>query len=241
MKKFIISSSIAGALLLGGTLGAFAAANSKTLEVFFNVKDIKINQVSSMPKDKPFTYQGTTYVPLRFISEELGYPVKWDGAKQTIHIGKTADDTAYYPQRDIKHMNFQASSGNGGNKFSYEFNAERLSDNVGNKYSNYITLGVDGYWTKPENVLLEFPLNGQYNKFEATMALTEKSMSTNADLTLDVYLDENLVESYSISAGDMPTDININLKKAVKIGFKLSRAKSGNDSEIGLFNAKFYK
>lgn len=240
MKKLLISSSIAGALLLGGTLGAFAATNSKTLEVFFNVKDIKIDQVSSMPKDKPFTYQGTTYVPLRFISEELGYPVKWEGAKQTIHIGKTADETAYFPQRDIKHMNFQRYSGMSGNKFSYGFNAERIFDNIGNKYSNYITLGVDG-WSGSENVLLEFPLNGQYNKFQANLALTEKSKSTDANLTLDVYLDENLAESYSIKAGDMPTEININLKKAVKIGFKLSRDKSGKDAEIGLFNAKFYK
>lgn len=36
-----------------------------------------------------FIHQGTTYVPLRFVTESLGQSVKWDGATLTVWIGET--------------------------------------------------------------------------------------------------------------------------------------------------------
>ncbi len=61
--------------LFAGT-AAYAASGSTMLEVFYEVKDIKINNVSKMPaEDKPFIYNGSTYVPLRFVAENLGQKV----------------------------------------------------------------------------------------------------------------------------------------------------------------------
>ncbi|MGE7912505.1 stalk domain-containing protein [Lysinibacillus xylanilyticus] len=235
MKKKLIGFSVAGALLLGSA-GAYASTNSKTLEVFYNVKNIKINQVSKMPEDKPFTYNGTTYVPLRYISEELGYPVEWDSPNQTINIGKTSEKSAFYPGRDLEYMNFQNSTSN--NSYKYSYNKDTISDNIGNKYSNYIT--ISNIWGE-EWSLLEFPLNGQYSTFKSVLGLTENGKNLPKPLTLEVFLDEKLIETYTVSAGDMPQEIEFKLKNVNKIGFKLSSQSSGAYTSVGLFDARFYK
>ncbi|MFJ8517683.1 copper amine oxidase N-terminal domain-containing protein [Lysinibacillus xylanilyticus] len=239
MKKKLIGFSVAGALLLGSA-GVYASSNSKTLEVFYNVKDIKINQVSKMPENKPFTYNGTTYVPLRFISEQLGSPVEWDSANQTINIGKTSEKSAFYPGRDLDYMNFQSSGSYTDSTYKYSFGKDTISNNIGNDYNNYITLSVTSN-SGEEWSLLEFPLNGQFSTFKTSLALTERSKSMSNEVKLEVYLDEKLLETYSISAGDMPQDIELKLKGANKIGFKLVRKDGGSFAQVGLFDAKFYK
>jgi len=235
MKKKLIGFSVAGALLLGSA-GAYASTNSKTLEVFYNVKNIKINQVSKMPEDKPFTYNGTTYVPLRYISEELGYPVEWDSPNQTINIGKTSEKSAFYPGRDLEYMNYQKSTYS--NSYKYSSNKDTISDNIGNKYSNYIT--ISNIWGE-EWSLLEFPLNGQYSTFKSVLGLTEDGKNLGKPLTLEVFLDEKLIETYTVSAGDMPQEIEFKLKNVNKIGFKLSSPSGAGYTEVGLFDARFYK
>ncbi|WP_052130055.1 stalk domain-containing protein [Ureibacillus sinduriensis] len=242
MKKFLVSSAVAGSLLIGGAVGAFAASNSATLKVFFNIADIKIDQVSKMPgNEKPFTYEGTTYVPLRYISESLGYPVEWEKQTSTIHIGETLDGTAYYFDRDIKMMNFQSKTSITGNFAKIGFNEKTpVQDNIGNEYVNYAILGLDNFsaeqWT-----LTEFALNGQYSTFESILSLTEKSKSTGTHVAVDVYLDDELTTSYTVKAGEMPREIKINTKNANKLSFKLTRPVNGSNAEVGLFEPKFYK
>lgn len=236
MKKKLIGLSVAGALLLGSA-GVYASTNSKTLEVFYNVKNIKIDQVSKMPEDKPFTYNGTTYVPLRYISEQLGYPVEWDSSNQTINIGKTNDKTAFYPGKDLEYLSFQENKYD--NSYKYSYNKDTISDNIGNKYSNYIT--INNSFGGAGESLLEFPLNGQYSTFKAILGLTESGKDLPKPLTLEVFLDEKLIETYTVSAGDMPQEIEFKLKSVNKIGFKLNSQLGPFDTEVGLFDARFYK
>jgi hypothetical protein len=240
MKKSVILFSLIGVFLFGSGVGVYAGSNSKMLEVFFNIKDIKINQVSKMPKEEPFTYKGTTYVPLRYISEQLGNPVNWDSTNKTINIGKTNELNAIYPGRDMEHMNFQRRAAYPENDYDYSFNDTPISDSIGNEYSNYVMLSITtntgGEWS-----LIEFPLNGKYSTFKATLGLTNKTKSTSSEANLEVYLDGKLKESYPISAGNMPENIKVDVKHANKITFKLIREDGGTTAEAGLFDARFYK
>lgn len=236
-------------LLLGITIGSMVtgatafAAGGKMIEVFYGVNDIKVNQVSKMPQgsNKPFLYNGTTFVPLAFVAQALGEPVKWDAKTHTVIVGKTGDVTAVYPGNGIEYMNYQEAYSS--NTFNYEYDSNNpIKDNIGNTYSNFITLYVyGGMWSNGDNwSYSEFPLNAQYKNLKATVGLTEKFKNTTSPITLTIYTDETEVYKKTFNAGDMPTDIDLNVQGASKIKIKASN--DGKDeSEIGLFNAYFTK
>jgi len=72
----------------------FAQSLSKTIDILY--KDIKIYVDGNLiiPKDaagrivEPFIYEGTTYLPVRAISEALGKTVEWDGTTNSVYIGE---------------------------------------------------------------------------------------------------------------------------------------------------------
>ena len=78
--------------LLTGTL-AFASQGTKIIEAFYD--DIKIFIYGSevTPRDaggaivEPFRYNGTTYLPVRAISEALGHEVTWVEEAKSVYIG----------------------------------------------------------------------------------------------------------------------------------------------------------
>lgn len=237
MKKVILSFLL-GAMIFG-TAGVHAAGGNM-IEVFYNIKDIKINKVSSMPDEKPFTYKGTTYVPLRYISEELGMNVKWESSKQTVHIGETEESNAVYPGNGLDHMNYQ--EGSSWHSYEYQYNSnKKIKDNIGNEYSNYLILGVDQSSEEREWNYIEFPLNGQYKQFVTTVGLTDKRKSITGKGTLEIFLDDKLVKEISLKAGQMPENVTINTTNANKITFRLAITEKSNMIEFGLFDARFLK
>ncbi|MDP4133095.1 MAG: stalk domain-containing protein [Bacillota bacterium] len=60
--------------------------DSSSVVVEIDNKQGRVNGRRVMMAGAPFIENGRTYIPLRFISESLGYKVTWDGATQTIGI-----------------------------------------------------------------------------------------------------------------------------------------------------------
>lgn len=83
VKGLIVGLTIGS--LISGT-AAFAA--SSQIEVAFRSIKYMFDGVEKVPADgKGFVYEGSTYVPLRFVSEALGKKVEWDEQNETIWIG----------------------------------------------------------------------------------------------------------------------------------------------------------
>ena len=67
--------------------------SNKNITVSYMNIGLSINGEEIAPKDingrkvEPFIYEGTTYVPIRAISEALGKTVEWDNATKTVVIG----------------------------------------------------------------------------------------------------------------------------------------------------------
>lgn len=57
-----------------------------TVIVTIDSKQARVNGRRTMMDGAPFIEEGRTFIPLRFISENLGYKVDWDGETQTITI-----------------------------------------------------------------------------------------------------------------------------------------------------------
>jgi foldase protein PrsA len=83
VKGLIVGLTIGS--VLSGTV-AFAAGTQ--IEVAFRNLTYMFDGVEKTPTDaKGFIYEGTTYVPLRFMSDSLGKKVAWDDATSTIWVG----------------------------------------------------------------------------------------------------------------------------------------------------------
>jgi len=70
----------------------FAAPVERAVTAFFNNIRISINGTEFIPRDaagnivEPFLVDGTTYLPVRAVSEVFGMDVSWDGTTQTVHL-----------------------------------------------------------------------------------------------------------------------------------------------------------
>lgn len=90
MKKFI-AGFLVGAILM--TSGAVFAANTK-VEVALQQLKFYFDGVEKVSDKGGFVYNGTTYVPVRFVAEALGKDVTWDAKTNSVHIGKQPEKAA---------------------------------------------------------------------------------------------------------------------------------------------------
>lgn len=70
---------------------AFADNAEKQITAWFNSVSVKVNGVQVQADN--LIYDGTTYVPLRAISELLGKEVKWDESTRTVEISDTSEQS----------------------------------------------------------------------------------------------------------------------------------------------------
>ena len=81
---------------------ASAAVMQKNLLVNYHDISIAVNGSVILPTDvngtvvEPFIYQGTTYLPVRAVSEALGADVSWDQETYTVYITTDSDTGESY-------------------------------------------------------------------------------------------------------------------------------------------------
>ena len=91
VKGLVLGLSI-GIMLTGSV--AYASGNGTQIEVYFKNLKYMFDGTEKNPTSEQgqgFIYNGTTYVPLRFVSEALGKEVQWDGDTDTVWVGKKID------------------------------------------------------------------------------------------------------------------------------------------------------
>jgi len=83
---------VLAALVMGGSFAVFATTRTETLTVTFRDIRLMVNNELVIPTDvrgnvvEPFMISGTTYLPIRAVSEALGMEVYWDSALSTVYI-----------------------------------------------------------------------------------------------------------------------------------------------------------
>lgn len=90
MKKFISGLLIGGMVMTSAT--AFAA-NVVNMKATYSVKSLVVNGVDTGKGNTAFVSNGTTYVPLRTISDALGNEISWDSSTKTIYINSNDTST----------------------------------------------------------------------------------------------------------------------------------------------------
>ena len=203
------------ALLMGLLIPAVAASANRTitvsggLSIFVDGVEMKPTDVNGNPVDV-FLYNGTTYVPIRAVSQYLGKTVKWDGNTRSVYIGKTPGVEQYllsvcppYEKRG--------------------YNAPVTITMAGQKYANGFTLhqGSGGGFAL-------FNLNGQYNTLSFDLGHVDGGTLYNS--TLNIYLDGELAFSTDMTAEMLPKHFDIPLYAALQM--KIETGKWGEGYAI---------
>ncbi|MEJ9151889.1 S-layer homology domain-containing protein [Bacillus smithii] len=151
--------------------------------------------------------------------------------------------TVVYNDNGIKMMNFQ--KGYSDNRFSSYYNADEydvIESNTGEVFKNYFTMYIDR-WADPGNgwSYVEYPLNGKYKTFKATVGLTKRYQNTTNNMTLIFSADQQPLKTMTWSAGMLTQDVSIDVtgKKILRIYVEVPNPT--DTSEIGFFNPIFIK
>lgn len=94
MKDMICGALIASMVLCSGTVAFAKVANMNIPVSFSNIKIVVDGQQISTSKE-PFTYEGTTYLPVRAVAEAVGKDVTWDGNTKTVYLNSAGTNEAH--------------------------------------------------------------------------------------------------------------------------------------------------
>lgn len=83
MKKIIVGL-VAGLFI--GTAGMAAAAAAQTVQAALAKFSFSVNGQKQMLKNDPLVYKGNTYLPVRELSDLLGYELKFDPEEKSIDL-----------------------------------------------------------------------------------------------------------------------------------------------------------
>lgn len=110
VKKSTRILAVSLALCLGLGTAALAAGGTRTIEVLTGMK-VLVNGEEFTPTDvngnavDVFAYNGTTYVPIRAMSEAFGLEVGYDAAQQAAVVNGTAGSSVTAPDtRDVVYI-----------------------------------------------------------------------------------------------------------------------------------------
>ncbi len=179
--------------------------------------DLKINSATSYVDGKPkklpsnvpaklMAYQGNyrTMVPVRFVAEELGYEVAWEGETRTVLINKPKqsikgmvyDDSGVYPKLRFKvtgdvsasALSVDGESVGTENKLIIDFYNANLKLSKPLKYGKYL---INDYIQEINDVTLEEVKQGPINSVKAVVSL---GYYRHGDVSYDKKRNEIVVE-----------------------------------------------
>ena len=257
----LIAGVLIGATITGGAV--FAKQISETAELFYNNIKIYIDGGEIVPKDgngnvvEPFTMNGTTYLPVRAISNAFGKDVEWDGATQSVYIGKKDQIKPDNYLDKIQYNDYKkANETNGDNKFAIINGA--VTDYSGNTYTNGIMLYIGGWSgiieddSDESDMIVGYPLNSQYKTLKGTIVLPKSyKIATFNDADncysspTDVFFygDGKLIYKATAVTASMPFKVDIDLKGVNQLTIKVraSEAEGQGSVPVVLTNLALYK
>lgn len=204
-KKFW-TMCIAFVLAVALTVPASATLYSKTIGVYTGAT-IYIDGVEMKPTDvngnpvETFIHNGTTYVPLRAVSQSMGKAVDWDGENHIVYIGKKPGDSQYLLDVCPPYQ-------------TERYTEHKTVDIAGKTYADRpFSIGRDYYYDNDGYAL--FNLDGQYDTLCFTVGhIDGKQMD---DSSIDIYLDGKLSYTVELTAEMMPTYYEFALKGALQM------------------------
>lgn len=169
---------------------------------------------------KPFIKGGTTYVPLRGVSNALGYPVEWEGQTKSVYVWK--DNVS--PNGVT--LDFLRPYETIGWVFEYYGSDGDMLEIDGEYYTNALSKGGSvGISTAL------FNLDGKYDTLTCVVGHTDWLQDEKTTVTFIV--DGKIVKTIEIEPNSFSKEANIDLQKGLQLKIML-------DGYVSLGNITFY-
>lgn len=218
-----VAGLLVAASLSAAVLPTLAVTVAQTLTVHTGVSvyvdDVKIDAGDTHGNPDAFIYNGTTYVAVAAVSKSLGEAVKWENSTKSVYIGKHMNEA----QSLLKVCPpYQVSS-------PY-YATPDIASIAGKKYTNTFVLTpwyIDAY--------AYYNLDGKYDTFSFDVGHYDGS-STHYSSTLDIVLDDQVVDSIELTPDMMLTHYDISVTGVKQMKLIISKA-SGSPS-WGFVNAE---
>lgn len=189
-------------LILALSVPAMAAVSGKNITIYPGISiyldDSKLNptDVNGNPVEV-FVYNGTTYLPVRAVSEALDIPVEWEASTRTVYLGKHKGSVDYLLSVCPPYQ-------------SYAYSAPSTVSMSGKKYAHCMHFMEH----VPSGFAL-FNLDGQYDTLTFTAGhMDGRNMSTT---TYNFYLDGELTYSIDLDSGALPEEYELDLDGALQL------------------------
>ncbi len=204
----ILTSFLVSMMVVPG----FAAGIRKTITAYVGDIDIYVDNVLKIPTDangnrvEPMIYDGTTYLPVRAISNMLGEDVTWDGDTRSIYIGEKPNTGAQSVPLDTlkiysKHELFVQTGKNA------QF------ESLGEIYPAFNRIGSDDY----SGSHITYKLDSEYSHISGKFIMAYEHLGSKAEGTLaiynvDQYGTETLLKEYTTKCGEGIIDVDVNIE-----------------------------
>ncbi|MEF3313841.1 stalk domain-containing protein [Paenibacillus sp. GYB004] len=169
-----VKGFIAGAAVMSLFSGSVAfAATSTQIEVYFKNLKYMVDGIEKKPSEgQGFIYEGTTYVPLRFIGESLSKDVNWDGETETIWVGKRDGDFKYLTDVEYARVDGSAKENLYFNEWKYPVGLKFSV--AGKKYNNGVGIILDYTIRSEDNKgSIDYNLNGEYTTLSGLIGIDD--------------------------------------------------------------------
>ena len=210
-KLFVFVSGILIGMAIFTSV-VFALGTEKEITVNYLPLKFFFNGVEKVPPsgEEGFVYNGRTYVPLRFMAESMGQPVRWDGGTSSIFIGtepekisRLNDIQILSTDSVIPYENFYMA----GKKYSYGI----LSGQESNGSINPYDFGLIDYNLKKEYVTLE----GLFGISDSN------AISKTRAMIIIMGDDKELYRSSMKAPGDEPEKFTVKVDGVKKLTIKM--------------------
>lgn len=189
-KKLLVVVAVAIFMLALSSTG-FAAYFETNLKAAYRNITVYRNNKQVQFSHEPFIVDGTTYVPLRDMSEILGKEVTWNGATYEIGINDTAGENAELYNQILTLQGQVSHLQNENKKLKDQLEEEKvvdlddLEDDLNDEYEDEF---------RRENLYFDFRLKGNEKSVKVTIKAVDKN-DKSVDYIFD-YISESKLESF---------------------------------------------
>lgn len=207
MKKRVTTVVISLALALSFCTGAIASGTMQSISAYLNygIKVLYNGQTQTMKDAQgntvyPISYNGTTYVPIRAVSNMMGIPVEWDATSNSVVLGTNPEGTDFienlkpYSSSDVERC--KASDGNPISLGGITFNS-------------YILLGCGDLWN--DGIYAYYNLSGNYTE------LTFQAYSGSNRTIVFTGDNDTLLKTIEIKGKALPTTYVVNVSNVQQL------------------------